>query len=146
SSCLRCTTRPSPAFAPVTPSLKPTSTESSAMEANSVFIPCTPSGAFQEVQCQGAECWCVDPQGQEMKGSRTVARRPRCPSPCERARGAALEVRSNMAAGAEIHIPACSQDGDFLPLQCVGSRCFCVDAEEKMMTAGPAGGAVTCVG
>ncbi|XP_031582758.2 thyroglobulin [Oreochromis aureus] len=110
-----------------------------------IFVPsCTPSGAFQEVQCQGAECWCVDPQGQEMKGSRTVARRPRCPSPCERARGAALEVRSNMAAGAEIHIPACSQDGDFLPLQCVGSRCFCVDAEEKMMTAGPAGGAVTC--
>lgn len=49
-----------------------------------------------------------------------------------------------MAASAEIHIPACSRDGDFLPLQCVGSRCFCVDAEGKTMTAGPAGGAVTC--
>lgn len=79
-----------------------------------------------------------------MKGSRTVTRRPRCPSPCERARAAALEVRSNMAASAEIHIPACSQDGDFLPLQCVGSRCFCVDTEGKTMTVGPAGGAVTC--
>ncbi|XP_035770152.1 thyroglobulin [Neolamprologus brichardi] len=110
-----------------------------------IFVPsCTQSGAFQEVQCQGAECWCVDPQGREVKGSRTVTRRPRCPSPCERARAAALEVRSNMVASAEIHIPACSRDGDFLPLQCVGSRCFCVDAEGKTMTAGPAGGAVTC--
>lgn len=79
-----------------------------------------------------------------MKGSRTVTRRPCCPSPCERARAAALEVRSNMAASAEIHIPACSRDGDFLPLQCVGSRCFCVDTEGKTMTVGPAGGAVTC--
>jgi len=56
----------------------------------------------------------------------------------------AMKVKSNMAAGAEIHIPACSEDGDFLPLQCVGSRCFCVDAEGKTMTPGPAGGAVTC--
>uniref|UniRef100_A0A3B4GGZ1 Thyroglobulin n=1 Tax=Pundamilia nyererei TaxID=303518 RepID=A0A3B4GGZ1_9CICH len=105
--------------------------------SSSHHLLCTQSGAFQEVQCQGAECWCVDPQGREVKGSRTVTRRPRCPSPCERARAAALEVRSNMAASAEIHIPACSRDGDFLPLQCVGSRCFCVDAEGKTMTVGP---------
>lgn len=56
----------------------------------------------------------------------------------------ALKVKANMAAGAEIYIPACSEGGDFLPLQCVGSRCFCVDAEGKSRTAGSAGGAVTC--
>lgn len=55
----------------------------------------------------------------------------------------AVKVKANMAAGAEIHVPACSEDGDFLPLQCVGSRCFCVDAEGQTM-AGSAGGAVTC--
>ncbi|XP_041650249.1 thyroglobulin [Cheilinus undulatus] len=109
------------------------------------FIPsCSPSGGFQEVQCQGAECWCVDSQGQEVEGSRTTGRRPRCPSRCERERATAVKVKANMAAGAEIHIPACSEDGDFLPLQCVGARCFCVDAEGKTMAAGPTGGAVSC--
>uniref|UniRef100_UPI0037E75E30 thyroglobulin n=1 Tax=Semicossyphus pulcher TaxID=241346 RepID=UPI0037E75E30 len=114
-------------------------------DAAAIFIPsCTPGGGFQEVQCRGAECWCVDSQGQEEAGSRITGRRPRCSSRCERERVIALKVKVNMAAGAEIHIPACSEDGDFLPLQCVGPRCFCVDAEGKTMTAGPAGGAVSC--
>lgn len=56
----------------------------------------------------------------------------------------ALKVKGKLAAGAEIHVPACSEDGDFLPLQCVGPRCFCVDAEGRTVSAGPAGGAVTC--
>uniref|UniRef100_A0A8D3BNI0 Thyroglobulin n=1 Tax=Scophthalmus maximus TaxID=52904 RepID=A0A8D3BNI0_SCOMX len=111
-----------------------------------IFVPsCKSDGGFREVQCQGGgACWCVDPQGREVAGSRSSGRRPRCPSRCERERAAALEVKGNMAAGAEIHIPACSEDGDFLPLQCVGSRCFCVNAEGRPMTAGPTGGAVTC--
>uniref|UniRef100_A0A3Q3J0V8 Thyroglobulin type-1 domain-containing protein n=1 Tax=Monopterus albus TaxID=43700 RepID=A0A3Q3J0V8_MONAL len=115
-------------------------------DAAAIFVPsCTSSGGFQEVQCQSGECWCVNPHGQEVSGSRAVGRRPRCPSHCERERAMALKVKSNMAAGAEIHIPACSEDGDFLPLQCVGSRCFCVDAEGNTMTVGPVGGAITCV-
>ncbi|XP_037639451.1 thyroglobulin [Sebastes umbrosus] len=110
-----------------------------------IFVPsCTSSGGFQDVQCRGGECWCVDTQGQEVTGSRTAGGRPRCPSRCERERTMALKVKGNMAAGAEIHVPACSEDGDFLPLQCVGSRCFCVDAEGKKMTSGSTGGAVTC--
>lgn len=111
--------------------------------AAAIFVPrCTSSGAFQEVQCGRVECWCVDPQGQEVSGTRTTRYPPRCPSLCERQRALALKVKANMAAGAEIYIPACSEDGDILPLQCVGSRCFCVDAEGK--TSGPAGDAVTC--
>ncbi|KAM9309450.1 thyroglobulin [Pholidichthys leucotaenia] len=109
------------------------------------FVPaCTPAGAFQEVQCQGAECWCVDPRGREVDGSQIAGRRPRCPSRCERERAAALKVKSSMAAGAEIHVPACSEGGGFLPLQCAGSHCFCVDAEGKTAAGGPTGGAVTC--
>ncbi|KAK2845194.1 hypothetical protein Q5P01_011853 [Channa striata] len=117
----------------------------SLKEAGVIFIPnCTSSGGFQEVQCWGGECWCVDPQGQEVEGSRTAGLRPRCPTLCEKERTMALKVKSNLAASAEIHIPACSEDGDFLPLQCVGARCFCVDAKGKTVTTGPTGGAVTC--
>ncbi|KAM3613491.1 uncharacterized protein V6R79_000394 [Siganus canaliculatus] len=113
--------------------------------AAAIFVPrCTPSGAFQEVQCQGAECWCVDPQGLEVSGSRVAGRRPRCPSPCETQRATALKVKGSMAAGADVHVPACSEAGDFLPLQCVGSRCFCVDSEGRTTSSVPAGGAVTC--
>ncbi|XP_074540315.1 thyroglobulin [Halichoeres trimaculatus] len=113
--------------------------------AAAVFIPsCSPSGGFQEVQCQGAACWCVDSEGQEIQGSRTTGGRPQCPSRCERARAMALKVQGNLAAGAQIHVPACSEDGDFLPLQCVRSRCFCVDAEGKTMTSGSPEGAISC--
>ncbi|KAM7382803.1 hypothetical protein PAMP_002510 [Pampus punctatissimus] len=111
----------------------------------SIFVPsCTSSGGFQRVQCRANACWCVNSRGQEVMGSWTTGRRPRCPTRCETERAVALKVRENMAAGAELHIPACSEDGDFLPLQCVGSRCFCVDADGKTTTAGSAGGAVTC--
>ncbi|XP_023185938.1 thyroglobulin isoform X2 [Xiphophorus maculatus] len=114
-------------------------------DSSSLFVPrCSPSGGYQPVQCRDAECWCVDPQGQEAPGSRTAGRPARCPTSCETARATAMKVKSNMAAGAEIHIPACSEDGDFLPLQCIADRCFCVDGKGRKMAAGPTGGAVTC--
>lgn len=42
------------------------------MEANSVFIPsCESRGAFASKQCQqGGQCWCVDPAGRELPGTR----------------------------------------------------------------------------
>ncbi|KAM3873555.1 thyroglobulin [Diretmus argenteus] len=126
----------------LTPLLRSCSNEEEEEGQATIFVPsCMASGGFQEVQCQGAECWCVDPQGQEVLGSRTTGQRPRCSSRCERERAMALKVKGNMAAGAELHVPACSEDGSFLPLQCVGSRCVCVDVEGNPTTAG---GAVTC--
>uniref|UniRef100_A0A3Q3B902 Thyroglobulin n=1 Tax=Kryptolebias marmoratus TaxID=37003 RepID=A0A3Q3B902_KRYMA len=126
----------------LTPLLRSCSDEEE--DAAAIFVPrCTPSGGFQEVQCRGSVCWCVDSEGQEVVGSRTVGRPSRCPSRCERALTSAIEKKSNMAAGAELHLPVCSEDGDFLPLQCIGSRCFCVDADGKPTTE-PTAGAVTC--
>ncbi|XP_075994519.1 thyroglobulin [Genypterus blacodes] len=110
-----------------------------------MYLPsCTPGGGFREVQCRDDECWCVDSLGQEVIGSRTRGPRRRCPSVCERERDTALKRKAKMAASAEIHIPECSEAGDFLPLQCVGAHCFCVNAEGKQTPAGSAGGAVTC--
>lgn len=42
------------------------------MEASSVFIPsCETSGYFSSRQCQqGGQCWCVDPTGREIPGTR----------------------------------------------------------------------------
>lgn len=115
-------------------------------DAAGVFIPsCTPGGAYQEVQCRGSQCWCVDSQGLEEEGSRVSGRPSRCPSLCERARITGLKAKASMAAGVKTHIPSCSEDGDFLPLQCVGSSCFCVDAEGRTVTPSQtAGGALTC--
>ncbi|TNN39573.1 Thyroglobulin [Liparis tanakae] len=120
-------------------------------DSSSIFVPsCRPDGGFHDVQCAAAVCWCVDAWGQEVTGSRTAAGQPRCPTRCEVRRATALKVKGNMAAGAEIHVPACSEDGDFLPLQCAGSRCFCVDGEgaestrEGAESNGSPGATVTC--
>lgn len=113
-------------------------------DSSAIFVPsCRPDGGFHDVQCAAAVCWCVDAWGQEVTGSRTAAGQPRCPTRCEVRRATALKVKGNMAAGAEIHVPACSEDGDFLPLQCAGSRCFCVDGEGAESSGSP-GATVTC--
>ncbi|XP_061675641.1 thyroglobulin isoform X2 [Syngnathoides biaculeatus] len=113
--------------------------------AKTVFVPsCTPDGSFREVQCRGGECWCVTPRGREVAGTRVADGRPRCPSRCERARAAALGAKDKMAAGAEVHVPACADDGRFLPLQCGPSTCFCVDREGVPTTTPSLGGTVAC--
>ncbi|XP_075901909.1 thyroglobulin [Nelusetta ayraudi] len=112
-----------------------------------MFVPrCASGGSFQPVQCGRGQCWCVDPQGRELVGSRTTGHLRRCPSRCEVQRAEALNVKARLAAGAEVHVPVCSAAGDFLPLQCVASRCFCVDLEGRSTTAAPAGGALSCPG
>ncbi|KAG7264252.1 hypothetical protein CRUP_016255 [Coryphaenoides rupestris] len=110
-----------------------------------VQIPrCTPSGLYQQLQCHRNQCWCVTPQGAEVAGSRTDAGTPRCPSRCERDRVLALTARSRLAAAARVYVPACSGDGGFLPLQCDGERCFCVDRQGVDAPSLTAGGDVSC--
>lgn len=43
-----------------------------AEKASAVFVPsCEAGGAFSSKQCQeGEQCWCVDPTGRELPGSR----------------------------------------------------------------------------
>ncbi|XP_061737794.1 thyroglobulin isoform X2 [Nerophis ophidion] len=120
------------------------SAESEEQAASALVPSCAPDGSFQEVQCQGGECWCVTPQGQEIAGSRVAGARPRCPSRCEEAQSAALKLKETMAAGSVLHVPECSEDGDFLSLQCVGSQCFCVDRQGAPANAVSADGVVTC--
>uniref|UniRef100_A0A8C4ZFI8 Thyroglobulin n=1 Tax=Gadus morhua TaxID=8049 RepID=A0A8C4ZFI8_GADMO len=109
-----------------------THTDTLQQPASALGVPrCTPGGLYQPLQCDPAACWCVTPQGAEVAGSRTPvgAGPPRCPSRCERERGLALAARSRRAAADEVYVPACTGDGSFLPLQCDGRRCFCVDPQ-----------------
>ncbi|XP_066570664.1 thyroglobulin [Amia ocellicauda] len=93
-----------------------------------LFVPqCTKSGQYEEVQCLGSECWCVDSQGREIPGSRSDGQRPRCLSKCEKEREMAKLVKASQSAGAEVFIPKCEADGSFMPVQCLGSNCFCMD-------------------
>jgi len=58
-----------------------------ALLENSVpgaFIPlCTPEGAYDQVQCRGSVCFCVDRRGKEIQGSRLPidVGRPQCETP-----------------------------------------------------------------
>ncbi|KAK0149114.1 Thyroglobulin [Merluccius polli] len=132
---------------PGLPVLVPVVRSCSSEPHSEVQIPrCTPSGLYQQLQCHSAECWCVTPQGAEVAGSRTAtgAGPPRCPSRCERERALALTARSLLAAAARVYVPACSGDGSFLPLQCDGERCFCVDHQGAETPSLAAGGDVSC--
>lgn len=112
------------------PALTSCSSSVSDLVLSSDFVPrCSSSGGFAPVQCLRDQCWCVEPDGREVEGSRTQGSPARCPSPCERQRNAALRLKGALSAGAEVHIPECSADGHFLPLQCVGGACFCVNEE-----------------
>ncbi|KAI4893269.1 hypothetical protein NFI96_019669 [Prochilodus magdalenae] len=101
----------------------------SAASPSSLYVPqCTEDGRYQAVQCQGSECWCVDSQGLEVMGSRSTGYRPRCPSQCEKERMMAIAVKASSSAGSETFIPKCKDDGEYLPLQCLGKSCFCMDS------------------
>uniref|UniRef100_A0AAZ3SN54 Thyroglobulin n=1 Tax=Oncorhynchus tshawytscha TaxID=74940 RepID=A0AAZ3SN54_ONCTS len=135
-------------------------------EPSALYVPsCDDSGQYQEIQCQGSECWCADRQGQEVTGSRFNGQRPRCPSRCERELNMfnrmkslnhlllcppcvslgpswcqLLTDRGQSVVGYE---PECQVDGRlFSPLQCDQTDCWCVsqtDGQELPGTRTPRG-------
>ncbi|KFQ37012.1 Thyroglobulin, partial [Mesitornis unicolor] len=97
-------------------------------EPKDLFVPtCTKEGRYEEVQCYAGECWCLDTSGKQVPGSRVQGKRPRCPTECEKQRRNLQNVKKSLPAGSDLFIPSCTKDGDFLPLQCYGTNCFCVD-------------------
>ncbi|KAJ8013237.1 hypothetical protein DPEC_G00051180 [Dallia pectoralis] len=114
-------------------------------DSSTLYVPsCHDNGQYEEVQCQGSECWCVDPLGHEVMGSRATSQRPKCPSQCMRERAAAQRVKSSQAAGVEIFLPKCAEDGSYVPLQCLGRTCFCLDRHGNRQDAVTVGQALRC--
>ncbi|NXY86254.1 THYG protein, partial [Alcedo cyanopectus] len=101
-------------------------------EPRDLFVPtCTKEGRYKEVQCYAGECWCLDTSGREIPGSRVQGKRPRCPTDCEKQRRNLQNLKQSLPAGSDLFIPSCTENGDFLPLQCYGTNCFCVDLNGK---------------
>ncbi|NXT00229.1 THYG protein, partial [Jacana jacana] len=112
-----------------------------------LFVPaCTKEGRYEEVQCFAGECWCLEPSGKEVPGSRVQGRRPRCPTDCEKQRRNLQALKQSLPAGSDLFIPSCNEDGDFLPLQCHGTNCFCLDSKGKTIPGirGEAGKPMQC--
>ncbi|NXA15845.1 THYG protein, partial [Sapayoa aenigma] len=116
-------------------------------EPKDLFVPtCTKEGRYEEVQCYAGECWCLDSLGKEVPGSRRQGKRPRCPTDCEKQRRNLQNLKQNLPAGSDLFIPSCTEDGNFLPLQCYGTNCFCVDLNGKAIPGirGKAGKLMQC--
>lgn len=116
-------------------------------EPRDLFVPtCTKEGRYEEVQCYAGECWCLDTLGKEIPGSRRQGKRPRCPTECEKQRRNLKNLKRSLPAGSDLFIPSCTEDGDFLPLQCFGTNCFCVDLNGKSIPGirGKAGKPMQC--
>lgn len=116
-----------------------------AATPSSLYVPqCTEDGQYQEIQCQSSECWCVDSNGLEVMDSRSTGSRPRCPSQCEKERWMAIKVKSSRSAGSEVFIPKCEKDGEYVPLQCLGKSCFCMDRTGARHNKLRSGGFLQC--
>ncbi|NWW95569.1 THYG protein, partial [Rhynochetos jubatus] len=116
-------------------------------EPRDLFVPtCTKEGRYEEVQCYAGECWCLDTSGKEVPRSRVRGKRPRCPTDCEKQRRNLQNLKQSLPAGSDLFIPSCTEDGDFLPLQCYGTNCFCVDLNGKTIPGvrGKAGKQMQC--
>ncbi|XP_055968176.1 thyroglobulin [Sorex fumeus] len=101
---------------------------------SSLFVPsCSEDGRYEDIQCFAGECWCVDSRGQELPGSRLRGSRPRCPTQCEKQRARLQSLSDSQPAGSSLYVPSCTSEGHFLPVQCFGSECYCVDAEGQMI-------------
>lgn len=108
--------------------------------SSQLYVPqCDEQGQFEEVQCTGSECWCVNSQGREVKGSRMVGSRPRCPSQCEKERDATITAKASMSAGAQMFIPKCEASGAYVQRQCQGQSCFCVDRSGSILRTSEVG-------
>ncbi|XP_067833083.1 thyroglobulin [Heptranchias perlo] len=118
-----------------------------ARQTSNLYVPkCTGDGRYEEIQCQGSDCWCVDSQGTEVPSSKIQGQRPQCPTKCEQERKRSIVMKGLQPAGSDVFIPSCGGDGGFQPMQCDGMNCFCVDLQGRK-TPGirkPTGGGMQC--
>ncbi|XP_078397371.1 thyroglobulin [Cetorhinus maximus] len=101
-------------------------------QTSNLFVSrCTGDGWYEEVQCQGTDCWCVDGKGVEVPNTRIQGQRPQCPTKCEQERKSSIDLKRRQSAGSDMFVPSCGDDGGFQSMQCDGMNCICVDLQGK---------------
>ncbi|XP_052252414.1 uncharacterized protein LOC127859050 isoform X2 [Dreissena polymorpha] len=99
-----------------------------------VFIPeCEEDGGFRKQQCtvdnvsKTKVCWCVDPRGQEIKGTRMVF--PKVPD-CDfgsNLKSCVFQRVQHSQGLLGAYKPTCTDSGEYEPVQCHERECWCVD-------------------
>ncbi|KAM9829004.1 nidogen-2 [Syngnathus typhle] len=106
------------------------------------FVPqCDTNGRYTAQQCHGStgHCWCVDSQGQERPGTRTLPGTTPvdCDRPIERPKTHCEHHRASVQTTSPegyplvgAFVPQCDANGQYTPQQCHGSigQCWCVDS------------------
>ncbi|XP_046859506.1 neurogenic locus Notch protein-like isoform X3 [Xenia sp. Carnegie-2017] len=116
-----------------------------------VYVPqCEEDGSYSRKQCHPSTgyCWCVDSEGDEIKGTETGSKNLNCSevkekSKCEEERDAVLSDPDLLGA----FLPQCEEDGSYSDVQCHPSTgyCWCVDSEgEKIAETLTRAGGVNC--
>ncbi|XP_037127552.1 nidogen-2 isoform X17 [Syngnathus acus] len=106
------------------------------------FVPeCDTNGRYTPQQCHGStgHCWCVDSQGQERPGTRTLPGTTPvdCDRPIERPKTHCEHHRASVQTTSPegyplvgAFVPQCDANGQYTPQQCHGSigQCWCVNS------------------
>ncbi|XP_048581312.1 uncharacterized protein LOC5512067 isoform X7 [Nematostella vectensis] len=109
---------------------------------NGVFIPqCAENGTYDEVQCYEGACWCSDPHGYELPGTRSTQGTPDCSlvpanfTACRRWRLRVLGADGGPVP-VDVFVPVCEANGLFKKVQCSDTYgyCWCVDMNGNMIS------------
>lgn len=107
----------------------------SALLGGSSFKPvCDIDGSFKKQQCmvdiawKGENCWCVDPHGIEISGTRMKSpKKPDCLFG-ENLSTCVFQLVQHSQGLLGEYKPKCTLEGEYETIQCQGSECWCVDA------------------
>jgi len=106
-------------------------------------VKCEKDGSFKASQCHPStgQCWCVDENGMEERGTRTPPGTP--PYPCKSLRVSNCNSEKNMVESQHtdmmmvgMFVPQCEDDGKYKAKQCWGStgQCWCVTPTGQEVT------------
>ncbi|CAH1785411.1 unnamed protein product [Owenia fusiformis] len=85
---------------------------------------CDESGEYAPVQCQGSQCTCVESKwGNQISEEYTMNRWETQGMKCNCARDQ-YAYRATGKLGLSFR---CTQNGNYHPIQCIGSVCYCAD-------------------